>query len=129
MEHLVKVHGGAMYQSWTNASIALHHLQGLDNRLSSAKERWDMMITQLNGIGGIRVHPIPNGCNIFHLQLESGYNGKRLATLLHEQYAIRIPFPDEQDGAIHLHVNETLLQRDPASVIAAFSAAVASAKV
>jgi threonine aldolase len=129
MEHLVKVHGGAMYQNWTNASIALHHLEGLDGRLSSAKEKWDKMIKQLNGIDGIQLQPVPNGCNVFHLRLASGYDGKKLAKSLHEQYAIRIPSPDEQDGAIHLHVNETLLQRDPESIIAAFSAAVAGAKV
>ena len=129
MEHLVKVHGGAMYQNWANASVALHHLQGLDSRLSAARERWDKMVEQLNDIGGFRIHPVPDGCNIFHLRMEPGYDGKKFAGLLSDKDAFRIPFPNEEDGAIHLHVNETLLQREPESIVAAFSAAVAKAKV
>jgi threonine aldolase len=128
MEHLVKVHGGAMYQNWTNASMALHHLQGIDDRLSSTREKWANMMKTLNGIQGIQIEPIPNGSNIFHLRLKPGYDGKKLETMLHD-YAIKIAVPDEQDGTIHLHVNEMLLQRDPESIIAAFSATVPKAKV
>jgi threonine aldolase len=128
MEHLVKVHGGAMYQNWNNAAMALHHLQGIDDRLSATKEKWDRVMKALNGIRGIQIHAVPDGCNIFHLRMDPGYDGKTLAIMLAEQYAIRMPTPDEQDGAIHLHVNETLLQREPESIVAAFSAVVAKAK-
>lgn len=128
MEHLVKVHGGAMYQNWTNAAMALHHLQGIDDRLNATREKWDKLMKALNGIRGIQIHAMPDGCNIFHLRMDAGYNGKTLATILAEQYAIRIPTPDEEDGAIHLHVKETLLQREQESIVAAFSAAVAKAK-
>jgi threonine aldolase len=129
MEHLVKVHGGAMYQNWNNAAMALHHLQGIDDRLGATREKWDRVMKALNGIRGIQIHAVPDGCNIFHLRTDPGYDGKTLAILLAEQYAIRMPTPDEEDGFIHLHVNETLLQREPESIIAAFSAAVAKAKV
>lgn len=127
MEHLVKVHGGAMYQNWTNAAIALHQLDGIEDRLRSTREKWDSLMKTLNGIRGIRIDPVPNGCNIFHLRMSPGYDGKKLETSLHD-YAIKIALPDEQDGTIHLHINETLLQRDADSIAAAFSAAAAKAK-
>src|SRR6201999_633420 len=41
MEHLVKVHGGAMYQNWANASMALYHLEGIEERLAATREKWD----------------------------------------------------------------------------------------
>jgi threonine aldolase len=128
MEHLVKVHGGAMYQNWTNASIALHHLQGLEDRLKAAKETWEKMTAALSAIGAFKIEPIPNGCNIVHIKMAPGYDGKKLAESLSGEHAIRLPFPDEADGAIHLHVNETILLRDPNAIIAAFTAAAAAAK-
>ena len=60
--------------------------------------------------------------------MDKGYDGKTLAKLLAEKDAIRMPFPDETDGAIHLHVNETLLLRDNDSIVAAFKAAVPKVK-
>jgi threonine aldolase len=128
MEHLVKVHGGAMYQNWSNASIALHHLLGLENRLTAAKETWEKLTTPLNSIGAFQIQTIPNGCNIFHIKMNPGYDGKKLAEALSGEHAIRLPTPDEADGAIHLHVNETILQRDQKDIITAFTAAAKAAK-
>jgi threonine aldolase len=128
MEHLVKVHGGAMYQNWSNASIALYHLQGLEARLTAAKETWEKMMTPLTAIGAFQIQPIPNGCNIFHIKMNPGYDGKKLAEALSGEHAIRLPTPDDVDGAIHLHVNETILQRDQNAIITAFTAAAKAAK-
>lgn len=129
MTHLVKVHGGSMYQNWTNAAMALHQLDGLEERLRATREKADKLFAALNGIPGIQVHPVPNGCNVFHLRTDAGYDGKALAILLAQKDKIRMPTPDETDGAIHLHVNESLLQRDNESIIAAFKAAVPGIKL
>jgi threonine aldolase len=128
MEHLVKVHGGSMYQNWTNAAMALHTLQGLEERLRATRERSDRLFQALNKIPGIRIRPVPEGSNIFLLQTEKGYDGKTLARMLAEKYAIRVPTPEE-DGVSHLHVNESLLLRDEEAIVAAFRAAVPLAKV
>lgn len=127
MEHLVKVHGGAMYQNWTNASIALHNLQGLEERLQQTRERAERLFASLNKMPGIRVTPVPQGCNIFYLRLEKGYNLTTFARSLAEKHAIRIPTP-EDDGASRLHVNESLLLRDEASIADAFRATLPLAK-
>lgn len=127
MEHLVKVHGGGMYQNWTNAAMALHTLEGLEQRLQATRERADRLFLALNKIQGIRIQPVPEGSNVFLLQMEKGYDGKTLAKVLAEKYAVRIPSPEE-DGVSHLHVNEGLLLREEDSIVAAFRAAVPLAK-
>lgn len=128
MEHLVKVHGGSMYQNWTNAAMALFTLEGLDERLRITRERADSLFLVLNKIPGIRIRPVPEGSNIFLLQTDKGYDGHTLAKVLAEKYAVRIPGPEE-DGFSHLHVNEGLLLRDEDSIVAAFREAVPLAKV
>ncbi len=128
MEHLVKIHGGAMYQNWTNAAMALHTLDGLEDRLRKTKERADRLFGDLNKIAGLQIRPVPDGSNVFHLRMDKGYDGKILAKVLADKYAIRVPTPEE-DGISNLHVNEGLLLRDPDSIITAFRAAVPLAKV
>lgn len=127
MEHLVKVHGGAMYQNWTNASIALHNLQGIDERLQQTRGRAERLFANLNKVPGIRITPVPQGCNVFFMRLEKGYDLTAFARSLAEKHAIRIPTPEE-DGASRLHVNESLLLRDEASVADAFRATLPLAK-
>jgi len=127
MEHLVKVHGGAMYQNWTNASIALHNLQDIELRLQQTRERAEKLFASLNKVPGIRITPVPQGCNIFYMRLEKGYDLTTFARSLAEKHAIRIPTPEE-DGASRLHVNESLLLRDEASVADAFRATLLLAK-
>ena len=128
MEHLVKVHGGAMYQNWTNAAIALHQLEGLEDRLRATREKWDGVMKSLNDITGIRIDAIPNGSNIYHLRMGAGFDGRKLETVLHD-YAIKIALPDGPNGTINLHVNETLLLRDSRDIVSAFSASAAKARV
>jgi threonine aldolase len=119
------VHGGAMYQNWTNAAMALFTLDGLEQRLQATRERADRLFQALNKIPGIRIQPVPDGSNVFLLRTDKGYDGKILARVLAEKYAVRIPGPEE-DGVSHLHVNEGLLLREEDSIIAAFRAAMPS---
>jgi threonine aldolase len=129
MEHLVKVHGGSMYQNWTNAAMALHQLDGIEQRLQATREKAGTLFQALNAIPGLQVHPLPDGCSLYHLRVDKGYDGTALAHALSGNENIRIPTPDETDGAIHLHVNESLLLRDNDSIVAAFKAAMSKAKV
>ena len=117
-----------MYQNWTNAAMALHTLEGLEDRLRKTKERADGLFAELNKIAGLRIRPVPDGSNVFQLQMDKGYDGKTLSKVLAEKYAVRVPFPEE-DGISHLHVNEGLLLRDQDSILAAFRAAVPLSKV
>jgi threonine aldolase len=129
MEHLVKVHGGSMFQNWTNAAMALHQLEGIEQRLQATREKAERLFQVLNTIAGLRVESIPDGCSLYHLRVDKGYDGTVLARTLVEKAAIRIPTPDGVDGAIHLHVNETLLLRDNESIVDSFKATMPAARV
>ena len=61
MEHLVKIHGGSMYQNWTNAAMALHQLEDIEQRLLATREKADKLFGALNRIPGIQVQPVPDG--------------------------------------------------------------------
>ena len=128
MEHLVKVHGGSMYQNWTNAAIALHNLEGIEERLQNTRQRAERLFRTLNQVTGIQISPLPQGSNVFYLRLNKGYDLKTFAKVLAEQYAVRIPGPEE-DGASRLRVNESLLLREENSMAAAFQAALPLSKV
>jgi threonine aldolase len=128
MEHLVKVHGGSMYQNWTNAAIALHNLEGIEERLQTTRQRAGGLFRTLNQIAGLQVSPSPQGSNVFYLRLNKGYDGKTFAKILAEQHAVRIPNPEE-DGISRIRVNESLLLREEDSIAAAFRAALPGSKV
>jgi threonine aldolase len=128
MEHLVKIHGGSMYQNWTNAAIALHNLEGIEERLQTTRQRAERLFRVLNQVAGIQISPLPQGSNVFYLRLNKGYDPKTFAKVLAEQHAVRIPGPEE-DGISRLRVNESLLLREEDSMAAAFQAALPLAKV
>src|SRR5262245_17472087 len=37
--HLMKIHGGVMFRNWHNAAVALHTMQGFDDRFAQARTR------------------------------------------------------------------------------------------
>lgn len=123
MEHLVKIHGGAMYRNWTNAAMALYQLEGIEDRLKKSKEKADVLFSELNKIPGISITPIPDGSNIFNFQLTKGYDAQDLQRILRDKHIIRIS-PAQQDGLIKLHVNESILLRDTVSIVNAFKDAL-----
>jgi threonine aldolase len=118
MEHQIKIHGGAMYRNWTNAAIALSNLEGIDDRLKKSKEKADVLFSKLNEIPGIKVSAIPNGSNIFNLQL-TGHDAETFVQTLWDKHVIGISLPQE-DGFIKLHVNESILLRDTEAIVRAF---------
>lgn len=128
MEHLVKVHGGSMYQNWTNAAMALHTLDGIDERLRMAREKADRLFAALNKIPGVHVRPVPDGCNIYLMQVDKPYDGKTLAKVLREKYGVWTASPDE-DGFSRVRISEGVAAMDEQAVAAAFKAALPLAKV
>lgn len=118
MPYLMKVHGGTMYGNWTNAAMALHRLEGFENRLLEAKERSSQIFSALNKMPGITIAQIPGGTNIYSLRLASNIDGKRLQEGLYRNQNIRLPINDKNEGRIT--VNETLLYEDAGYIIDAF---------
>ncbi|MBO9565665.1 MAG: aminotransferase class I/II-fold pyridoxal phosphate-dependent enzyme [Niastella sp.] len=128
MRHLMKVHGGTMYQSWVNAAMAFHHLEGLDERLKKMALQAQELFGQLNGLPGIKISPLPNGSNIFYLETGNTVDLAKLRETLNKKYNIFMPGRRGNDP-IRITVNESLLKRDNKSIVAAFKDSLQAAKV
>ena len=58
MPHLVKIHGGNMFGNWLNAAMALHRLEGVEERLNDAIKRSKEIFSSLNQIPGFKISGI-----------------------------------------------------------------------
>jgi len=123
MEHLVKVHGGTVFSNWSNAAMALHHLEGLDERLKQSASRAKDLFQQLNALPGIEIKALNGGSNIYDFKLRESIDPKQFAETLSSRYKIVVPWR-KTDGVIKLRVNETLLRRDVAGIVKAFAETV-----
>jgi threonine aldolase len=128
MEHLVKIHGGAMYGNWANAAMALHRLEGLEDRLKTAVKRSEEIFTALNKLPGVKISALTGGTNIYNVELGKEIDGKKMQQALNKEYNIRMAPPDVNNKT-QLTINETLLYRDTGFVIDAFKNAIKTAKV
>jgi len=120
MEHLIKVHGGTVFSNWSNAAMALHHLEGIDERLKQSAARAKDLFLQLNALPGLEIKALNGGSNIYDFKLRESIDAKQFSDALASKYKIMVS-PRKVDGVIKLRVNETLLRRDVAGIVKAFA--------
>jgi threonine aldolase len=120
MPHLIKIHGGNMYGNWLNAAMALHRLEGIEERLQLAIKRSAVIFASLNKIDGIKINALDSGTNIYNVNLLTGINVHKLADHLATKYFMRIIPRTDEKGNLKITVNETLLYRDPQYIVNAF---------
>ena len=125
MGHLMKIYGGSMYRNWTNAAMALHTMEGLEERLAETRKRATQLFAALNAAGQLTVEPLKEGTNIYPARLAKGVDSTQLVARLRAE-GIRMN-PPNTEGRFWLTVNETLLYRDLESVKAAFTKALKAA--
>ncbi|MFD0794009.1 threonine aldolase family protein [Mucilaginibacter litoreus] len=123
MEHLIKVHGGTAFSNWSNAAMALHTLNGLETRLKQTAEKADALFKRLNQLQGVKIASIPNGSNIFNLEL-ANIDAKVFNKTMQEKYSINI---HARNGSSQIRVNETLLRQDNIRIEKAFADALKAA--
>lgn len=127
MRHLIKVHGGTMYQFWINAAMALYHLEGLEERLKAVVKRSAELFTQLNKLPGLQINALKSGTNIFELQVTKEIDLAKLRDALRKEYNIYVGNRQGNDP-VKITVNETLLSRDTQLMVEAFKASLAKAR-
>lgn len=123
MTHLIKTHGGSMYGNWTNAAMALHRLEGVEERFKAAKERSEQLFKVLNAGNNIRIEPLNDGTNIYRLTLTKNINGTAFQSKLNQQYNIRLARPDSNNQSL-INVNETILYQSVEDLVRAFGKAM-----
>ncbi|HEY8930511.1 MAG TPA: aminotransferase class I/II-fold pyridoxal phosphate-dependent enzyme [Mucilaginibacter sp.] len=126
MEHLIKIYGGTVYSNWSKCAMALHHLDGLEDRLKQTVARTTDLFASLNKLPGVKIEALKGGSNIFDMTLAKTIDPKKLRKALADNKVyIRNA---NADGLVKLQVNETLLRTDNASLVKIFSDAIALAK-
>jgi threonine aldolase len=111
MPHMIKIHGGNMFGNWLNAAMALHRLEGLEERLKKTISHANEIFAALQQIPGVKITALDGGTNIYKMQVPAGISGQKLASHLATKYFIRSLRPGP-GGDIMIAVNETLLKRD-----------------
>jgi threonine aldolase len=123
--HQIKILGGTMLRNWSNTAMALHYLNGIDQRWQEVIRTGAYLISELNKLDGVTITAVKNGSNVFDLKLAQEINPQELTRLLFTEYDMRIGTTNEQ-GLVKFKVNETLLSRDPEEIIHAWKAAIDS---
>lgn len=124
MHHQIKIHGGTVFQTWTSSAMAMHYLEGIEERWKNVIKTMDVLMAGLNKISGVKVTKIPEGTNIYDMTLSPEINLKKLAGILYNEHQIWVGRANEK-GIVKLTVNESLLMRKPEEIVEAFKIAVA----
>ncbi len=119
MAILIKVHGGTIYSNWLNAAMAMHRLEGFDDRQKEVIVRSKELILGLNNINGLQMSKLDNGTNIHLLKLPKSIDGAKFQDKLFKEFNIKIGRPDEQNE-LKITMNETLLYMDVKDIVGAF---------
>jgi len=123
MSHQIKIFGGTVYQTWGASSMALHYLNGIEERWKQVTQVAAQLIAGLNKIKGISIAPIEHGTNIYNLKADSGIDLKKVGNVLYPDHNIGIGGVNEE-GVIKFQVNESLLLRKPEDLLAAWKKSI-----
>jgi threonine aldolase len=119
MALLIKVHGGTIYSNWLNAAMAIHRLDGFEERQKEVIVRSKELILGLNNINGLQMSMLDNGTNIHLLKLPKSIDGAKFQDKLFKEFNIKIGRPDEQNE-LKMTMNETLLYMDVKDIVDVF---------
>lgn len=117
--HQIKIYGGTVFQTWMDTAVALHYLEGIDERWAQVVEASQQLMKELNKVKGLSMTSIANGTNVFNLSLPTDIDSRELARFLHKEYQIWIG-GGKEDGTLSLLVNESILGREVKEIAMAF---------
>jgi threonine aldolase len=122
--HPRRMFGGGLPYAWPLAAVALHSLDGFQERFGAGVAVGQALKPALNGISGLRVEEIQNGSNVFKLHVESG-DPSTLRSGLRKKGLV-LPGPNPNFRGFALGVNETWVRRPVEEVVGAFREVVGS---
>ena len=124
MSHFMKILGGTVFRSWTNASMALHFLDGLDQRLSLMLNQSNELLKKLNDLDELQMNTVANGSNVVKLTSKH----IKLETFANEMNASGIMLKSPQNEEIEMHLNETILARTNEELLSYFKSSIKKSK-
>jgi threonine aldolase len=120
--HPRRMFGGALPGAWPFAAVALHFIEGFEERFAAGVRMSDELLPMLDAIGPIRVERIPNGSNVFNLRVDLDDLDAVRDRLAGQD--VVVPRPASDFRGFRLNVNETLARRPAAATARAFETAV-----
>jgi hypothetical protein len=117
--------GGGLNQSWPFAALASEGLSRFSEEFAEAVRISEILIESLSRMKNFVVSRIPNGSNIFCLELAEGTAAATKFAAAVRKRAILLP--EASAGRFHLKVNTSLLGWEAAHIAAEFQAAAAEA--
>ncbi|OJJ23756.1 hypothetical protein BKI52_05245 [marine bacterium AO1-C] len=127
LAHQIKVYGGTAFQTWNATAMALHYLEGIEDRWKKVKNNAEQIMSALNKMEGIQIKKVTNGTNIFHLKLDASIDLKTLANTLFKTHNIWLGRANKE-GIVKFTINESLLRRTPKQIVDAWKQALGKAK-
>jgi len=115
---LEKILGGVMFRNWPNAAVALHVLDGFEERFARARAQAETLFTALNQTGSFHITHAPDGSNIYRWTV-GGVDPDRFRQHLLDRWNVRIAALTPGSPS-PLMVNETLLSASASELIEAF---------
>ncbi len=116
MYHARRMFGGGLHQVWPYAAVALHYLEGFQDRYSKAVSMGEELIKKLDNHDSFEIQRIQNGTNIFKVTVK-GIAPKVFAENLKKNGIIARP--NETNG-FNLLVNESLLKSNVPALVNGF---------
>ncbi len=102
--HTRRMYGGALVRGWVYAAVALHYLDGFEDRYRRGVAVSKDLFGRLDKHRAFSIRPIPNGSNIFILEIQGSDPAEFRDRLATSGISMREPRPD---GSIVIQVNET----------------------
>lgn len=123
--HTRRMYGGGLYHAWPYAAVALHYLQGFDERFTRAIAVSDEFIRGLSRVDGVVVERVPSGTNLFRLRVMRA-DAVRLRTRLAERGIVLPAASTDGTSTFLIGVNESWNRTTGAELTDAFVRAMAS---
>ena len=120
--HPRRMFGGALPGAWPLAAVALHFVDGFEQRFAAGVRTSEKLLPMLDAIGPLRVERIPNGSNVFELHVEADDLDDVRERLAGQD--VMVPGPATDFRGFRLKVNETLARRSAAETARAFELAL-----
>lgn len=118
---LRRTFGGGLYQVWPSALVALHYLEGFEQRFAAAVATAEAVIQALSTDANFEIERISSGTNIFRMRVR-GVNARIYQQRL-ELAGLTSRAPDSGEWFV-LQVNETWNRRTAPEIVEIFRKAL-----
>src|SRR5271154_5793474 len=121
--HQRRMFGGGLRQAWPYAAVALHYLDGFDERFAQAATAADMLFRALGELPGVRVMRSAASTNVTHISICGGAAASLPERLRAHKILTRPPrLAASTEAEFKLVVNETIMRRPVDQITADFLA-------